>query len=137
MTKPILLLVVVLFPLISSGQDLESFYEEYYDWQIKSKPFSAYSAGLQYDDLRMNNYSFLDYQEYFETAKNLREKFNKISNAIQIEGGRSRYIDILKYELNSLMEHSKHKGYLLAPITPYGGLTTSLPNAFKENDTLL
>ena len=47
---------------MSLGQDLESFYEEYYEWQIKSKPFSAYSAGLQYDDLRMNNYSYLDYQ---------------------------------------------------------------------------
>ena len=120
---------------MSSGQDLESFYEEYYDWQIKSKPFSAYSAGLQYDDLRMNNYSFWDYQEYFETAKKLREKFNKIS-ATEFEGGGSRYMDILKYELNSLIEHSMHKGYLLAPITPYLGLTTSLPNAFKESDTL-
>ena len=132
MTKLILLLVV-LFPLMSLGQDLESFYEEYYEWQIKSKPFSAYSAGLQYDDLRMNNYSYLDYQEYFKTANNLKEKFNKIYNA----NGATRYMDILKYELDSLMEHSMHKGYLLAPITPFDGLTTSLPNAFKENDTLL
>ena len=120
---------------LSKSQDIESFYDEYFEWQVRSKPFKAYIGGVQFDDLNLPNHTLSSYEEYFQTARLLRAKLNYI---LLLDGNKSnRYTDAIKFELDSIIENYKYKGYLLASISIYSrtGLL-DIPNIFKSDDKL-
>ena len=91
----------------------------------------AYIAGLQFDDLRLSNFSLKSYENYFDGAKQLRKKFDNLKDPDNFE--EKRYLETLKYELDFLIKHFHNKGYLLAPVGFFGGVQSTLPNYFMEN----
>ena len=92
---------------LSKSQDIESFYDEYFEWQVRSKPFKAYIGGVQFDDLNLPNNTLSSYEEYFQTARLLRAKSNYI---LLLDGNKSnRYTDAIKFELDSIIENYKYK----------------------------
>ena len=81
----------------------------------------------------MSNYSLKSYENHIKSAKELRRKCDIFDNTTlnQID---NRHLELLKYELDFLITNFKHKGFLLAPIA-FGGVSSSLPDNFKQNKT--
>ena len=127
-----LFLVLAILASFSRGQDVKSFFKEYFQWQLEHDPLNAYIAGIQTEDLRLSNFSLKSYDNYFSSAKNLRKKAELLKNPE--DDGEKVYLDMLKYDLDMLIKHYHLKGFLLAPVAFFGGVQVTIPNFFMNNN---
>ena len=64
----------------------------------------------------------------------MRQKIDYFKN-INLSNKNERYLQILEYELDYLIEHYNLHGFLLAPVGAFEGIQGLLPAYFSENNT--
>ena len=137
-TRAIAGLVVVLFATASTSNaanaQVAALFDDYVKWKMTElDPQNGYLLGFDwFPKPKLNNYSLAHYEGLNKKCEDFKQQVAKNLLLVDITDSEKKYLELMRYEVDTCLSGHKHKGYLLAPVMSRRGVQGSLTSFFAD-----